>query len=162
MNANLDFGNAVDQLQALSVRVGDKEGLAKAVGATVLDLIRAGFESGTSPSGQAWEPLKVRVGGKPLLDTGDLRDSIQALVTGGGQSIELLADRVQAAIQQFGGTIYPRNGQYLAFPGAGGHPIFAKQVTIPARPYLPDGDFSQSWAAAIDATMTRFLQAEAA
>ena len=160
MNASLDFGDAYSQLDGLSKRVSDKQAAANAIGSTLLSLIRNGFNAGVSPSGAAWLPLKIRVGGDPLVDTGALRDSITATVSNGGDEIDLETDKVQANIQQFGGTITPKNSGYLAFMGGGGHPIFAKSVTIPARPYMPDGDFSQSWADAIDTTIATYYGLE--
>jgi phage gpG-like protein len=41
-----------------------------------------------------------------------------------------------AAIQQFGGTIEAK-GKALRFIGPDGNPVFAKSVTIPARPFYP-------------------------
>ncbi|MBU2713732.1 phage virion morphogenesis protein [Zooshikella sp. WH53] len=38
-------------------------------------------------------------------------------------------------IHQFGGTIKPKNGRYLVFP-LGEQTIFAKEVNIPARPFM--------------------------
>nr|WP_299152128.1 phage virion morphogenesis protein [uncultured Tateyamaria sp.] len=40
-----------------------------------------------------------------------------------------------AAIHHFGGVIKPKKAKALAFK-AGGDSVFAKQVTIPARPYM--------------------------
>ena len=40
-----------------------------------------------------------------------------------------------ARIHQLGGTVLPRRRRALRFE-AGGAPIFARRVVIPARPYL--------------------------
>jgi len=45
-------------------------------------------------------------------------------------------DLEYAAIHEFGGTIVPKNGQYLKFPGLDGEDVFVKEVTIRAQPYL--------------------------
>lgn len=159
MSATLT-GDGYAQLEALGGRVADKQGLAEALSTTLLSLIRGGFNAGVSPQGVRWLPLKIRVGGDPLVDTGELRDSIKGSVTNGGEAVELETDKIQANLQQFGGTVTPKNGPYLIFAGRGGHPIFAKEVYVPARPYMPDGDFSMSWASAIDATMANFFGME--
>lgn len=41
-----------------------------------------------------------------------------------------------AAIQEFGGTIRPKNGRLLRWVADDGEEIFARSVTIPARAYL--------------------------
>lgn len=157
MNAHLELGSSLDKLEALGKRTADKQGLATTLSRTLLTLIRGGFDAGVSPSGTRWQPLKIRVGGDPLVDTGSLRDSITATVRAAGEEIDLSTDKIQANVQQFGATIRPKNGGYLVFMGRGGHPIFAKEVTIPARPYMPSGDFSNSWASAIDASINKYF-----
>ena len=42
---------------------------------------------------------------------------------------------IYAAIHQFGGTIVPKSADRLAFR-IGNRQIFAKKVTMPARPYI--------------------------
>jgi phage gpG-like protein len=51
-------------------------------------------------------------------------------------SVTVGTDRVYAAIHQLGGVIRPKNGGLLVF-NVGGRTIFAKKVTIPARPFFP-------------------------
>ncbi len=43
---------------------------------------------------------------------------------------------VYAAIHEYGGTIEPRNGEFLVFQGADGRLVFARSVEIPERPYV--------------------------
>jgi len=50
-------------------------------------------------------------------------------------SVRIITNLPYARIQNQGGTIYPKKGKFLVFPGPGGGLIFAKKVTIPARPY---------------------------
>lgn len=47
-------------------------------------------------------------------------------------------DVIYARIQELGGTIRPRHGQWLVFE-IDGETIFARSVTIPARPYMRPG-----------------------
>jgi phage gpG-like protein len=162
MNANLELGSSLAQLEALGKRAEDKQGLAEALSTTLLQLIRNGFDTGKSPAGATWLPLKIRKGGDPLVDTGALRDSIKANVVAGGAEIDLTTDKIQANLQQFGGTVRPKNANgYLVFMGSGGHPIFAKEVYVPARPYMPDGYFSDSWASAIDKSIENYFDVSA-
>lgn len=73
--------------------------------------------------------------GQPLRDTARLNRSISSQVDGEGVTIG--TNVKYARIHQFGGEIRPKNKPFLAFPGPTGEIIFAKRVTIPARPYLP-------------------------
>lgn len=88
--------------------------------------------------GKAYTPHKI------LNDTGALRNSLaekdasnsNSIQTTTGDEVTLGTNLPYAAIQNFGGTIVPKNGKVLAFPGLGGATIFAKKVTIPARPFI--------------------------
>lgn len=81
---------------------------------------------------------------KLLMDKGILRQSFTP-ETGPGSAYkhtEIGEDFVQistnlkyAAIQNFGGTIVPVKAKALSFVTAGGQRVFAKKVTIPARPF---------------------------
>jgi phage gpG-like protein len=52
------------------------------------------------------------------------------------REVKFGSDRPYAAIHQFGGIIRAKNGGYLKFQ-VGGKWIYAKQVTMPPRPYMP-------------------------
>ena len=56
-----------------------------------------------------------------------------------GDNVVLGTNVEYAAIHNYGGTIVPKNGKVLAFPGLGGVTIFAKKVVIPARPFMGFG-----------------------
>lgn len=51
-------------------------------------------------------------------------------------SVYVGTDLEYAAMQEFGGTIVPRNAARLHFTLADGTEVFARRVTIPAHPYL--------------------------
>lgn len=55
-------------------------------------------------------------------------------------AVRIGTNLVYAAIHEFGGIITPKNGEFLVFEveGFGGwtDKVFARQVEIPARPYL--------------------------
>lgn len=55
-----------------------------------------------------------------------------------------------AAVHQFGATIRPVASPFLVFKPKGfKHPIFARQVTISARPFLPTEGLPEEWEADI-------------
>jgi phage virion morphogenesis protein len=83
------------------------------------------------PDGQAWQ--KNRKGSSTLYASGALHDSIDYR-TGLGQII-VGSPLIYAAIHHFGGIIKPKKGKVLSFM-AGNSRVFAKSVTMPARPYL--------------------------
>lgn len=114
-----------------------------AIGRVLESRVRAGFDAGVDPYGQPWAPLRIRQG-KPLRDTGQLQNSITYTVE--GNSVVVGTNREHMQVHQFGAVIKPKNGKFLAFPGAGGHLILARQVTIPRRAFLPDRGLPQDWA----------------
>ena len=128
--------------------------------------IKKRFSTGTAPDGTRWKPLKFarpRGGNRPLLDTGRLRSSIVGRFDMNGVTVGTA--HPGAALQNFGGTVRPVKGKFLAIPltkeaqrngtprqmtGTDVMPLFArmiggrmighfmllKKVTIPARPFI--------------------------
>lgn len=101
------------------------------------------FEHGTGPDGEAWKPsLRASLGGKTLVDSGRLRDSIARTAT--NDSVTLSTAVLYAAIHQFGGVIKPKRQGVLAhglrFQLASGAWVMRRQVTMPARPFLGVGE----------------------
>lgn len=97
---------------------------------------RARFRNQTGPDGSRWKPsLRTQLsGGKTLTRDGHLGDSISSYVN--EKSAVWGVNRIYAAIHQFGGTIRAKGAGRLRFniPGLGWRS--ARQVQIPARPYL--------------------------
>jgi phage gpG-like protein len=99
------------------------------------------------------------------VDRGNLRDSIDYQVSG-GDTVEIGTNYGRlpsggsvAAVHQFGATIRPRRGRHLIFTPRGfTHPIFARQVTIPARPFLPMSGLPQDWEEDIVDILTRHFR----
>ena len=113
---------------------GNPSPLLEAFGNSLEKSIRFCFLRSSDPYGRPWQPLKVR-NGKPLEDTGHFRDSFTHAVD--VDSVFAGTNAVQAALQNFGGTIVPKNKEALRF-FIGGFPAFASKVTIPARPMIPN------------------------
>lgn len=84
-----------------------------------------------SPEGEAWKPN--RKGSDILKNTGRLHESIDYIAQ--GDQVEIGTPLIYARIHQDGGTIVPKNSKALAF-AVGNATVFAKSVTIPARPYI--------------------------
>lgn len=142
-----------------------------AVGQTLVGNVQLGFDKSVSPYGTPWLALKHRQG-KPLIDSGKLRSSVNYQVS--GNSVEVGTNREYAAVHQFGADIaraaYSKlvrhrtdaKGNLLRtkhFNGRG--LIFAKdshqrvqerwfevgahKVNIPARPFLPTDGLPPAW-----------------
>lgn len=69
--------------------------------------------------------------------TGNLKRSITSSVDASGTKItgKVGSNLIYAGIQEFGGTITPKNGKYLKFQGSNGW-VSVKRVTIIGKLYL--------------------------
>lgn len=112
-----------------------KKRVSKQVALEAKALVAEGFARGVSPSGQAWPALRSRAG-QPLRDTGRLASSI--VVTDVGSGFALGTNVPYAAVHQYGATIAAKQARSLYSPRL--RQFFGKTVTIPARPFFPDGD----------------------
>lgn len=128
------------------------------VGRKIKTKVQLGFRSGSSPWGAKWAPLSAltRHHGQPLRNTGHLMNSITTRIRGNaveiGTNLQAEGGVKFPAVHQFGATIYPVTAKNLRWMHPGGFPIFAKKVTIPARPFLPltpsgNTDLPEKWAA---------------
>lgn len=97
--------------------------LLKILQVAVVADTKLNFDSSAGPDGRPWAPLKLarpRGGNKPLRDTGLLLASI----TGGAHSLNRVSgntvivgtNRVGARLHQYGGTVTPKRGKFLAIP----------------------------------------------
>ena len=123
------------KLQALVATGENMKPVYDVVGRTIATKIRLCFKLGIDPWGKPWLPLKIRKGGQPLRDTGRLVRSITSKPDDKGVSIG--TNVFYARVHQRGATITPKKAKRLVFPGPGGKLIFAKKVTVPARPFMP-------------------------
>ncbi len=151
------------KLNALQAAADDRVGLYQAIGSALRTRIQLCFKLGIDPWGNPWRPIKFRApagsndkrgrfkptkkgagqiaanasgkAGQPLVNTGAFRNSITSKPD--AQGVTIGTNKVQARVHQFGAVIGPKGGGRLVFPGPNGAIVFAKTVTIPARPYLP-------------------------
>lgn len=111
----------------------DPTPVLRALGTELVSLTKRAFRD-SSLRQTAW-PAKRDGSAATLIGKGVLLSSIRitALSSAG---VTIGSDRVYAAIHQLGGVIKPVKASSLVFT-IGGKTIFAKKVTIPARPYFP-------------------------
>jgi phage gpG-like protein len=137
------------------------EAILTSAGDTLVDLISLTFTDQEDPWGAAWAPLSpLSRSGQALLDTGRLRNSIAKQIS--GNTLLVGSDVCYGLVHQFGATVTaqkptgsnvcgytPKGAPRLAW-SAGGAIHYAKQVTIPARPFMPihpegGGELPYSW-----------------
>lgn len=137
-----DASAAIGRLVALG---GNLTPLLRSIGEGVRDTTQLRFDSGTDPAGLRWVPLNpvyaaAKRGAGILKEramVGGLQGSITYQVQG-PTSVLIGTNKPYAAIHQFGGVIKPQRAKSLVFR-LGGRTVRAKQVKIPARPYLGIG-----------------------
>jgi len=118
--------------------------LMRAIGTGLAEVTRKRFDQARDPAGLPWAPLNPAYAatkrGPGILRESGMRGGLQGSITfqTSGMTVEVGTNKVYGAIHQFGGTIKPKKGKFLVFR-MGGRPVFARSVTIPARPFLGFG-----------------------
>jgi phage gpG-like protein len=161
-SGSAELKKMIEQVRALG-NGAHKAPLTAALKQDLLNLTKKGFDTGTSPDGTRYPPLKLRAGGKPLEDTNRLRNAFQA--SSSDTAIELVNPTKYAAMQNYGtaglpgGVLKPKGKKALRFFVRGNKkPFFAKQVTIPARPFLPkEGELPDAWDKQLTSTAEKVL-----
>jgi phage gpG-like protein len=127
--------------------------LLEIAGQLLEDNWRDRFRTGRGPNGVPWKPSGRTVqgglpqgkrvgpsqGGRTLVNKGGLVSSLTHIAEDTRVQIGIIAKTTSAKfgyVHQFGATITPKRAQYLVFRAPDGHTVFAKQVTIPARPFI--------------------------
>lgn len=139
LKVTVNDAGARAKIKALIGSTQNMQPVFATVGSVIRNRIRLCFKLGIDPWGSPWAALKIRRG-QPLRDTGRLQSSITSKPDATGVTIgtNLRNKGVSyPAVHQFGATIEPKQAKRLVFPGPGGQLIFAKKVTIPARPFMP-------------------------
>lgn len=148
-----DIGAARAALEKAREIVGAPRGLLEIAGGILEESTRDRFRAQAGPGGIPWpttarqrfaaQPQAGRVGpsqgGRALIDKGGLLSSITHVADESRVEVGVIAKTRSAkfaAVHQFGAVILPKRGPFLVFRGAGGHLIFARKVTIPARPFI--------------------------
>lgn len=94
------------------------------------------FDTNLSPDGEAWEvSLRAEItGGKTLVDTGILRDSIHFVVE--DSAVEIGSADIRAAIHNFGGIIHAKTAAGLNFTLYDGLGVTVDSVEMPERQFV--------------------------
>lgn len=122
-------------IERVKAKSADNTELYRQLGDILLEGTHNRFETGKAPDGRPWQKSwRAKSGGKTLLDTGRLRNSIFVKLHQNGASLSTNAK--YARMMQNGGVIRAKNGGYLTFRTPMGGWVKKKQVVIPARPFL--------------------------
>jgi phage virion morphogenesis protein len=122
-------------LAKLAAKAADRSPLFDRIGAYMETSTDLNFERERAPDGQRWVPsLRAKEeGGKTLTNTARLRQSMTHNAS--DDQVEVGTNVIYAGVHQGGATIRGKNGPLkFKLPGLGFRS--AKQVTIPARPFL--------------------------
>jgi phage virion morphogenesis protein len=144
IKVTIDTGSIAAGFRALQQLGREPAGMMRAIGVALVETTQRRFETGTDPAGKAWAPwsrayaavttsrsiLRGQSGNDGL--TGSQTFKVE------GRGVRVGSNKEYAAVHQFGATIVPKNGKALRFM-LGDRVVFAKKVTIPARPYLGFG-----------------------
>lgn len=152
---SLNWGGFDKALGNAAKRIGSTGKLMASIGEALVSGVKTRFKNEEDPEGRKWKASAraLAEGGKTLTDTARLRDSIDYAAT--PTKVMVGSNLPYARIHQLGGTIRPKKAKRLIFKGPGGEKIVAKQVTIPARPYL---GVSKADMEEVRATMEDFLK----
>lgn len=122
-------------LSRLAGRARNPTRVLRAMGTTFKSITEGTFNSvGAAYRPAPWAPKRDGLPSNLQRST-TLAKAFHLEVT--GRQARLSNAMVYAAIHQFGGVIKPRQGQFLSWIGSDGVRVFARAVTIPARPYFP-------------------------
>ncbi len=149
--ASINWGGLDRALDRAARELSNKKKLLSAVGEVMISGTLQRFQDEEDPDGQPW--TATRRGGKILSLTARLQRSIEKHVT--DDAVMVGSNLVYALIHQMGGTITPKNGQYLKFKTQGGQWVQVREITIPARPYL---GISEDDKEEIKETVSEFLR----
>ncbi len=125
-------------------RLEDSATVHDIIGEVLLDETRERIQQEKSPDGSNWPALHPvaldnrRSKSGILCDSGELFRSIHKNTTSDKAEVGTNLNHPKVWVNQYGATIRPRRVPFLLIPYMGGK-LAAKQVTIPARPYIGIG-----------------------
>ena len=140
ITVTIDCKEVLEALDQLKQSVGNLRPVMADVGDTLVSLIHENLGQGITPWGEPMEPLKYRKG-VPLNDTRmHIYQRITRQATDTSVRVGMLDSETAkiGQVHQYGATIKPVKKKLLVFTPKGfNHPFFARQVTIPPRPFMP-------------------------
>lgn len=139
--SDAEFAGALHRLQLTPAK---RTAILRAIGVGLVATTQDRFRAGQDPWGRAWRPLNTAYAaakrGPGILREAGMRGGLEGSITFAttGSSVVVGSNKIYAAVHQFGATIRAKNGRGLVFR-IGTRTVFARSVTVPARPYLGFG-----------------------
>lgn len=137
-----------------------QRGLAANLGEEALSQITEGFATETDPYGRPWPP-SIRAasqGGQTLSLTAHLRRSFTRRgVAARADGFTVGSDVIYAITHQKGAVIKARSARALRFQ-AGGRWATVKQVRIPVRQMVPEGNLPPRWQTAFNQATQAYIE----
>lgn len=159
----LDRNDLSPALSRLAAKAKNPVPVLRAMGTTFKSITEGTFNSvGASYRPKPWPPLADPEGvPSNLQKSTTLAKAFTLQVT--AQSATVTNPMPYAAIHQFGGVIRPKTKKYLSWINSKGERVFAKMVTIPARPFFPvlNGKLTPAAEAKIEHAARRMIEREA-
>ncbi len=141
ITATFDISHALPGLRSAAAGLAHSAPLLRQIGVYLVHSTHERFNAGTDPQGSPWKPLlpayaAVKTGTGILIGSG-MSGGLQGSITfdTGVDSVVWGSNKIYAAVHQFGAVIRPTKAKALRF-FLGPTLVIARQVTIPARPYL--------------------------
>lgn len=138
-----------------------RRGLAANLGEEALNQVAEGFANEQDPYGRPW-PASVRAqttGGQTLSLTARLRRSFTRRgVAATPRGFTIGTDVIYAITHQKGAVIKAKNAKALRFH-VGGEWATVKQVRIPMRQMLPEGNLPPAWNDAFEHSAQAYIDA---
>ena len=141
VTCTFEVAAALAGMERAALALAQPAPLLRQIGLVLRQTTQDRFNQGVDPAGKAWAPLlpayaAVKRGPSILVGSG-MSGGLQGSITfdTGPDFVAVGSNRIYAAVHHFGAVIKPVNAAALRFK-LGSVWVTAKQVTIPARPYL--------------------------
>lgn len=173
INVAADIGAARAVLARAKELATHPLGLMQDAATLLENSTRERFRTSRGPGGIPWPPsgrqrfagqpskggVGPNPGGRTLVDRGNLLASVTSIASQDRAEVGIIAKTPSAKfayVHQFGATIRPKKGPFLVFTAPSGHKVFARSVTIPARPFIgvdeeDRRDLLEAWTARLEA-----------
>lgn len=144
LETSIDDKLVLKAFKALQKAQQNTTPVMEAIGKKLVVNVHDRFDAAVDPRGKPWAPLNPGYAagkkGAGILRESGMRGGLMGSITfvAGPDTVEVGTNKPYGAVHQFGATIVPVRGTHLRFV-IGGKPVYARSVTIPARPYLGIG-----------------------
>ena len=144
IEVKIDDTTAAKAFADMARVISDPQPVLRAIGTGLVQVTQDRFESATDPDGNAWADLNPLYAstkrGPGILRESAMRGGLMASITyeTSADAVQVGTNKIYAAVHQFGATIVPKEAPALIFR-IGGKLVWARSVTIPARPFLGIG-----------------------